>query len=309
MATPKNELQEYFQKLGLQLPRYFTVLASPQPNMKWKSTVTIPTGVDTGEHHFVGAAVKSKTGAELSAATKALEFLGLVETKISDFKKELNNSVIDHLQYTGKSKGRLTGKTTGAHHLEKVTTDRFIKHLTNPTRLDYSNPRFIHEGGSGSTSTTQPLSNFPPSKPSWKTLTRRTVLLIDVENIPKIINDVVDMLTPKGINNFWVYAFVGEHTPQALGMKSLSITQHNITIIESPSTRKDGTDTCIQLYTGMFLLDESYDEYLVCTRDNFGGTLVEFIQATDLKWVPKHATLVSNMDHIIKTLNAIGCYE
>ncbi len=137
-----------------------------------------------------------------------------------------------------------------------------------------------------------------------------TVIIIDVENMPKILNEVVPLLAI--YTNLYVYAFVGEHHPQ----HDITInTQKNIldddrrsrvTVVSSKSTRPDGSDTCIQLYVGAFLFDETYDAYLICTIDHFGGGMVDLISATDMLWPKKQACVVTKLDHIKKQLLDIG---
>jgi hypothetical protein len=111
----------------------------------------------------------------------------------------------------------------------------------------------------------------------------KTVLIIDIENLPKLIFSINTK-----IPNLSIYAFVGEH--HALYNAKYP---EEVKKIISPSTRPDGTDTCIQVFTGAALARESYDYYLIATRDHFGSALVEMISSPDLGWIPKHAKLVT----------------
>jgi len=111
----------------------------------------------------------------------------------------------------------------------------------------------------------------------------KTAILVDVENLPKFIDAIVDR-----IKNYTVYAFVGEH--HCLSDKEFP---NGVIKILSPSTRTNGTDTTMQVYTGMLLAKESYDNYFIVTRDHFGSALVEAIMTPNLGWVAKSAKLIT----------------
>ena len=95
-------------------------------------------------------------------------------------------------------------------------------------------------------------------------------------------------------NNYTIYAFVGEH--HCLANK---IYKTKVNVIHSPSTRKDGSDTCIQVFVGMLLTLEKFDEYIIVTRDHFGSSLVEMIQCSTLGWKGKEAYIVTDPSKII----------
>ena len=121
-------------------------------------------------------------------------------------------------------------------------------------------------------------------KISEPTTIGKCAILVDVENLPRFIESISDKLP-----NFTVYAFIGEH--HCLSHKEFPL---GVIKILSPSTRSDGTDSCMQVYTGMLLTQEAYDNYIIVTRDHFGSTLVEMISSKGLGWVPKKARLVTN---------------
>lgn len=124
-----------------------------------------------------------------------------------------------------------------------------------------------------------------------KVLDRKTALLVDVENLPKLIDELVSL--HNNITNLTVYAFIGEH--HCLIDKELP--PGTIKVI-SPSTRPDGTDTCMQVYVGALLVKESYDEYLIATRDHYGSALVEMISAPNLLWTSRPARLVTKISQL-----------
>lgn len=116
----------------------------------------------------------------------------------------------------------------------------------------------------------------------------RTVLMVDVENLPKFIDEVV-----KQITGLTIYAFVGEH--HCLAGKEFP---KGVIKILSPSTRQNGTDTCMQVYTGVFLTKDLFDTYLIATRDHYGSALVDMITADSLAWKRKNARVVTQISHI-----------
>ena len=109
-----------------------------------------------------------------------------------------------------------------------------------------------------------------------------TALLVDLENLPKIVDELPLTL---GLD---IYVFVGEHHP----LVEKVFTRPVIRII-SPSTRKDGTDTCMQVYTGMLLTLQKYEEYLIATIDHYGAALIEMIENNTLGWVAKRGRLIT----------------
>jgi hypothetical protein len=115
-------------------------------------------------------------------------------------------------------------------------------------------------------------------------VTGRKALLIDVENLPKFVTH----LTEQQMREYTCYAFVGEH--HALVDRELP-TQ--ITRIVSPSTRPDGSDSCIQVYAGFLVAQQCFDEIVVATRDHFGSALCDQLQSAALLWTPVKARVVS----------------
>lgn len=120
---------------------------------------------------------------------------------------------------------------------------------------------------------------------------KKTAILIDIENLPKFFNEIpINDLNDKNLS---VYGFIGMH--HSLVDK---INHPKLNKITSPSTRTDGTDTCIQVYVGMFLIQNKYDDYIIVTRDHFGASLVEMIKADSLGWKPCTAKVVVKYDQI-----------
>lgn len=132
------------------------------------------------------------------------------------------------------------------------------------------------------------------------TLSVKTALLVDVENLPKLISEL-----PVIYGSFTIYAFVGEHHP-LVGANFCQKKAHTEIKIISPSSRPDGTDTCMQLHVGWFLRDNAYDAYLIGTRDHFGGSLVDMITSDQMYWNRKKAFMVSTVDHILASIKKIS---
>ncbi|CAH6419007.1 Hypothetical protein HVR_LOCUS195 [uncultured virus] len=125
-----------------------------------------------------------------------------------------------------------------------------------------------------------------------RTAISNTILLVDVENMPNFVDEVL-----QEINGLDIYAFVGEH--HCLSEK---IFPPNVIKIVSPSTRSDGTDTCMQVYIG-FLLGSTfhnYENYLIATRDHYGSAVVDMItnKLGINSWTPRNAKVVTQVTHI-----------
>ena len=161
--------------------------------------------------------------------------------------------------------------------------------------LEYLLKREVSKDSSG----TSPLV-LPPILPQVEEkpnqpiiVTQKTAILVDVENLPQFISNL-----PKFDGPLVIYAFIGMHHPRA----DTNFGDGVVKII-SPSTRPDGTDTCMQLHVGLFLASEIFDRYLIATRDHFGSTLVELIDSPGFPWNRKSAAVVSNIRHVLKVLS------
>lgn len=125
-----------------------------------------------------------------------------------------------------------------------------------------------------------------------KLYAENAALLVDVENLPNFIDEINDMV--QGLD---IYAFIGHH--HCLATKKFPSP---VKKIESHSTRVDGTDTCMQVYTGFFLSQNIYNTYFIATRDHYGSTLVEMIMHQPGPWTNKTAHLVTQPNHLFKYL-------
>lgn len=77
MQSVKNVLQEYFQKLRLPLPEYFTRATGEGHALQWRSTVTLSTG-----QTFNSQVCTRKIDAETSAAQAAIDYLRSVPVSV-----------------------------------------------------------------------------------------------------------------------------------------------------------------------------------------------------------------------------------
>lgn len=118
---------------------------------------------------------------------------------------------------------------------------------------------------------------------------KKTAIFVDVENLQKF----VDQMGHHKIDDMDIYAFVGYHHHL-----SEKIFPKNVTKILSPSTRPDGSDTCMQIYIGYLLAQEKYDKYIIATRDHYGSALVDMITSDTLLWKKKDAYVVTQVSHI-----------
>jgi hypothetical protein len=135
-------------------------------------------------------------------------------------------------------------------------------------------------------------ANETPEKgpPTKVKVTKRTAIMVDVENMPRLISQLPVFEGPVTI-----FAFVGKHHHLASVDYGDEVTK-----ILSPSTRPDGTDTCMQVHAGRFLMENEYDLYLIATRDHFGGALVEMIESDAFCWQPKKAALITSVEHALE---------
>lgn len=118
---------------------------------------------------------------------------------------------------------------------------------------------------------------------------KRNIIIIDIENL----HNFHKSLTHKEFELFDVYAFVGVRH-HLVNIK----LDDNIHKIISPSTRPDGTGTCIQVFTGLCLAQNLYDNYFIATRDKFGSALVDMIMGEGLLWNPKKAQVVTDISQV-----------
>jgi hypothetical protein len=254
----KNILQEFCQKIPIPLPKYKTTRVNNVDHCPlWSSALSF-TFSFSDPLTFTGDNRNKKVDAEMSVAKLTLEYF--------------------------------------CAHLFKDLPD--INYLIGNRHPIISNKPLIDEGGDmgkNSTSIIKSNTSLNPinlssmkKEKSFIGLNGKTVLIVDVENLPKLLLSI----TTK-IPDLDIYAFVGEH-------HCLFDAKYHegIKKIFSPSTRPDGTDTCIQVYVGTFLAKEAYEYYLIATRDHFGSALVEMISSYNLGWTPKPAKLVTKLADI-----------
>lgn len=135
------------------------------------------------------------------------------------------------------------------------------------------------------------LANVHKSSERSVTLKENTVLLVDIENMPNFIDEITVDYKP-----LTIIGFVGKNHP----LSTQQLNNGAIKII-SPSTRKDGSDTCMQLCVGYYLKAEAFDTYLIATRDHYGDALVDMITAHGMPWKPAHARVVTSVKQIEET--------
>lgn len=263
LTTAKNQLQELFQKKQLPLPKYDTVRSGGADHEPlWISTVTLYNG-----QKFSGDIYSNKSKADASAALKALRTL------------------------IGVSKQ--TSYKPGPVRVPPIVPNTMISVPLG--QIPPIVPSKIISVSPGQVAPILPIVSplvtdlvTRVDKISVSTNTGKTALLVDVENLPKFIDESISRL-----NEFTVYAFVGEHHHSV----DKEFPEGVIKIL-SPSTRADGTDTCMQVYIGMLLAREAYDNYLIATRDHYGSALVEMIMCPNLGWLNKSARLVTKSSQL-----------
>jgi len=142
-----------------------------------------------------------------------------------------------------------------------------------------------------------------PAPRRGRRLKKDTAMVVDVENKPKIIEETLRLELP---DNFWIYAFVGKHHPQSSAVDNIS--NQRVTKIISTCTRKDGTDTCMQMYVAALLIDETFEVYLPCSHDHFAANIVDMVHNEDdiMPWKSQQAQLVTTAKLVRAALDRIG---
>jgi hypothetical protein len=226
MDSPKNKLQEYYQKLGLSNPVYNTVRVGGEDHVPvFTSVVTLEDGTK-----IPGVEASNKKMAEMSAAEEALKSLvSKLDTKVRTKKVTAGGEFIPRPSFT---KVRLS----------------------------------------------------PSSKIG---------VFIDGENLPNFATELVERIEEELQEDLDIFYFIGEHHHNLE-----KVLPDRVKRIISASSRPDGTDTCIQLHVGVALVNETYDHYIIATRDHFGGSLVDMITAEGYPWKPQKAMMVSTVSQI-----------
>lgn len=119
---------------------------------------------------------------------------------------------------------------------------------------------------------------------------KSTVLLVDIENLQTLIDQLLEYDLPDDLE---IYGFVSEH--HHLAEKEFSVNK-----VIVPSSHRDAVDTCIQIYTGIFLMEGKYDHYLIATRDHFASSLVQMIRAPGFPWTPKTASIITGVKSLLQ---------
>lgn len=290
----KNDLQEFMVKRKLPVPIYNSIIVGgPQHQPKWQSTVTLSDG-----NHFQGEIVLSKTQAEITAAEAVLAYLksnlkpaSEPEMQILPRFKSLPSSPVSELksmllhQSTPAAKPAIAANTMrsldqNARGIERNSSKDPVGIFTKMIPPSKSLPVLKVSDLSESVSESPTIER--------KVYSVRTVLLVDLENLPKLAEEALELT-----KDLDIYIFVGMH--HCLAPREYP---DRIKKIISPSTRPDGTDTCLQVYVGYLLTIQAYDSYLIGTRDHYGSALVEMITHPVLPWMKKEARLVTHVSQL-----------
>lgn len=208
------------------------------------------------------------------------------------------NSLQELCQKRGYGIPKYSSSQTGSHH-QPVWVSSVETNIPEGSAIFHTNEGHPTKKGAEEDAAYKALSCICSEDASSVTISTafvkyKTVLLVDVENLPKLISQLPLFVGPMDI-----MAFVGEHHP----LSETDFGPHVVKII-SPSTRPDGTDSCLQVCVGFLLAKSSeYDMYLIATRDHFGSSLVDMITSSTLMWKKKSARVVSTLNQI---LNAIS---
>jgi len=136
----------------------------------------------------------------------------------------------------------------------------------------------------------------------------KIVLLVDVENLHKFINDFNLILNndpnfsntkfdPNYNKNFDIYAFINKNHDLVD-----KIFPEYVKKVVCPSLQKNGTDTYIQVFVGILLAKEMYETYIIATKDHFGNLLTELINSSNVGWTNKKAYLIVKPSQLFELL-------
>ncbi len=117
-------------------------------------------------------------------------------------------------------------------------------------------------------------------------------VLVDSENVPKVFLDVLNKSKVDGIHYYDVFG-VGHHRYANQDMEIAP--RRYISTVISPSTRPDGSDTCIIMLTAVLLFEKKFDAYLIMTADHFGESLADMVRTPGLGWEPRPCYVVRCM--------------
>ena len=132
--------------------------------------------------------------------------------------------------------------------------------------------------------------SFSPKPILIEKIEEKRVVLIDVENCPKAVDELLEKTR---IENLIIYAFVGKDHPLSAreyrGVKKILV----------PSNRKDAVDTCMIMYASFLLFTEVFEKYYIITGDHFGPTLAELMTSEHMPWKAKATFVCTNIDKFI----------
>ena len=288
--SAKGSLQEFFQKKRLDAPIYKTIRIGGEPHLPlWQSTVKISYN---GIFYFKSGIEHSKAEVEADAANKALDFIKFNKSSnkilaIQPLKKDDEQEFEEeNIIYKPKEEIILKPKEIKEEYISYK--ENIIYKPKEETKENILKPKEER---------VQIPSNVSSNK-NEKTI--NCVILVDVENQHSGVDDILRALNNKGPfnKNIFIYAFIGDE--HQLCNKTWSDKRvHKILV---PSTRKNAVDTFMCMNVGAFLLDETFDEYIIVTNDNFGAALAELISSENNIWKSRPAMLTKNIEKIITKL-------
>jgi hypothetical protein len=284
----KDELVKIYQKLKEPSPTYSASICGGVDHLpQWRAVVTLPDG-----RQFRGQVETTKIQAQNSAASVALRSLGSHQPKprvpniLTSPPLKDSGSFINEISRSPlfPPEEILEERSVTTSSLDPMDLGLKFKlpDLPDCPTINPDSPAISIIKDLGFT-----------SSPSFrrKELTRR-VLLVDVENLPSLIDEIAEHYNLK-ILNLDIYAFLGEHHHLAKKKFPPEVIRKIC-----PCTRKNGTDTYIQMFVGTLLSSDQYDEYLVASHDHFVFNIVDLITSDQLGWKKKLARVVTRLDHL-----------
>lgn len=246
---------------GLGMPTYFDSSEGQAHCLHWTTVCEV------NRKKFVGSGY-SKMESQQSASKLALTALSKVTTSSKEVKKPLKQP-----------------------KPIKITEEE--PDLWSPSDLGGSEDEWH------SSSSEPPLTYFPiPSISSRDTkVSKKKVVIVDLENIPSFPSDVEDILS---------------QLEGKLDMFTVSSKHSSIKIpfpkrhIFTPSMNQNAADMCIVMLIGMFLGEDKYEEYFIATRDKFIIPVIEcgMSGTTPKIFNPRPMHVVSKREHLVELLGS-----
>ena len=130
--------------------------------------------------------------------------------------------------------------------------------------------------------------------PKKVAVAKKTVLLVDLENMPKFISQL-----PMFDENMTVYAFVSERN-----IRMTKKLRSDVKVITAKTCKRDGADICMQMHLGTYLNANQFEIYLLASNDHFAGAAKDIMSSDEMAWTKQQAIVVKKVADVIAAIAA-----